>query len=84
MAASVKVDGAKIEYLRKARAGLSRKDAATILDISPTALYMIERSSQRTKPATLKRIAILLKENPEDLTVEDARSSTRESLTRSL
>lgn len=67
MAASVKVDGARIEHLRKTRAGLSRTDAALALGISTTALYLIERSPQRTRPQTLKRIALLLEERPENL-----------------
>lgn len=73
MTESVKVDGARIEHLRKARANLTRRAAATALGISETALYFIERSPQRTKPATLKRIAALLNESPEDLAVQVAR-----------
>lgn len=67
LAASVRVDGERIEHLRKTRLGMSRKDAATVLGLSATALYMIERSSKRTRPATLKRIAAFLREDPENL-----------------
>jgi DNA-binding XRE family transcriptional regulator len=69
VAASVNVDGTRIEHLRKTRAGLNRTEAAAALDISATALYMIERHPQRTRPQTLKRIAALLGERPEDLAV---------------
>lgn len=67
MAPSVRVDGRKIEHLRKTRASLTRKQMATALGISEPALYYIERSTQRTSPQTLKRIAALFGVAPEDL-----------------
>jgi transcriptional regulator with XRE-family HTH domain len=65
VAASVKVDGAKIEHLRKYRANLTRKQMATALGISQPALYYIERGKQRTSVGTLQRIAAMFGESPE-------------------
>lgn len=74
MPASVEVDGAEIERLRKERAGLSRRGMARALGMSEVALYYIERGRRDgrsyTQPETLQRIAALLRARPEDLTKE--------------
>ncbi len=51
---------------------MGRKEAAQRLGVAQGTLYYIERGREgrhRTQPATLKRIAKLLKVKPEGLTV---------------
>ena len=71
MPASVEVNGAEIERLRKERAGLSRRDMARAMGMSEVALYYIERGRRNgrscTQPETLQRIAALLRVKPEEL-----------------
>lgn len=82
MPASVEVNGAKIEHLRKVRIGLSRRDAARVLNMSEVGLYYIERGRgrgsskvSRTQPDTLQRIAALLRANPEELTEDESEAN---------
>jgi transcriptional regulator with XRE-family HTH domain len=80
VAASVRVDGAKIERLRKYRANLTRKQMAVAIGISEPALYYIERTKQRTSQATLKRIAALFGESPESFERTEPTPEERASL----
>ena len=70
MPSSVEVNGPLIEHYRKTRACLSRKQAASRLGITESALHYIERGREgryRTQPETLRKIAGLLEVRPEEL-----------------
>ena len=66
MAPSVKIDGSLIERLRKER-GIEREELAELAGITPHRLYVIEKRENRTRPKTLRRIALALGVPPQEL-----------------
>lgn len=66
MAPSVMVDGALIERLRKER-GIEREELAELAGVTPHRMYVIEKREFRTRPTTLRRIALALAVRPQDL-----------------
>lgn len=70
MAATVNVDGYKVAELR-VRAGYDQSTAAELIGVSRVGLWKIETKG-RTSPATLRRVALLLGVDTEELIAKQA------------
>ena len=64
---TLKVKGDEIERLRLEKLVMDRRAFGNLVGISDSALWSIERKPQRTRPATLRKIAKALGVKPNSL-----------------